>query len=73
MKSARELARAAFKTAYDPNLTNAAIIADLELMFEEHARDQRQIVAELQLANDALPVARTDAARIASNAPAPGE
>lgn len=75
MKSAREHAESlANAFGWSPsNRSWRALVEAAEPLFKEHARDQRHVVAELELANDAVPVTREDAHRIAVNAPAPGE
>lgn len=74
MKSARERAEElAVYHAPRNGKSYQQLVSRFETSFKEYARDQRHIIAELQSANDALPVTTRDAHAIAMNAPAPGE
>lgn len=67
MKSARERAEEANRLAH----ASVNPVGEIERMFQEHARDQRHIVAEC--VSEFHDVALGSAHAAAMNAPAPGE
>jgi len=74
MKSAKEWAAQASATATAEDVPQGVILYELEQMFKEHARDQRNLCGRAVETEGPLPsLSRRHAQTLAVNAPAPGE